>query len=132
MGDEAEDIERSQECIAWCFSAANETYNDCLYPEFTTGAVLPAALPGATFPDPATFASKEWSVECQLGCPCNANCPTCSQMEDTCNVGFCPAVSTSTTTTTTSTTPSSDSDGSGGSASTALLNVMLTIFTFIL
>ena len=93
-----------QDCRDWCFTAANETYNDCLYPEITTGSPLPTALP-----EPETFAAKyesfdllpedfelckkvakEWSLECQMGCPCNPNCPTCSEMENTCNAEFCP------------------------------------------
>ena len=34
--------------------------------------------------------AKKFSLECQMGCPCNPDCPKCSEMEDTCNADFCP------------------------------------------
>ena len=59
--------------FSWAFAAKSESFD-----------LLPEDL------ELCDKLAKEWSVECQMGCPCNANCPTCSQMEDTCNVEFCP------------------------------------------
>ena len=94
-----------QKCTYWCFSAANETFHDCLYQESTTGAISSTSLPRTDLQEPTISAAyellqedvefceklaKEWSVECQMGCPCSPNCPTCSQIEDACNAEFCP------------------------------------------
>ena len=83
---------------------ANETFNECIESsqEVTTQRVTTRSL---TTPisfqsnrqlspeENCKITSDELSIQCQLDCPCNQNCPSCSQPTDTCKVDYCPIVS---------------------------------------
>ena len=81
-----------QECTKWCFYRANETYIDCLSdfsPAFVMNLIKYEPIDVIPYVNCEKIA-KDFSLECQIGCPCNQNCSTCSQMADTCNADFCP------------------------------------------
>ena len=72
---------------------ANETYIDCLESVFQTAFVKTSGEYDSfdvLSDDNCEKIAKEFSLKCQMGCPCNPDCPKCSEMEDTCNADFCP------------------------------------------
>ena len=72
---------------------ANETYIDCLESVFQTAFVKTSGEYESfdlLSDNNCEKMAKEFSLECQMGCPCNPDCPKCSEMEDTCNANFCP------------------------------------------
>ena len=91
-------------CMSDCMVQANETLNECIESsqEVTTQQVTTRSLT-----TPISFQSNrqlppeenckvisdELSIQCQLDCPCNQNCPSCSQPTNTCKVDYCPIVS---------------------------------------
>ena len=91
-------------CMSDCMIQANETFNECIESsqEVTTQQVTTRSL---TTPisfqsnrqlppeENCKITSDELSIQCQLDCPCNQNCPSCSQPTDTCKVDYCPIVS---------------------------------------
>ena len=93
-------------CMSDCIDQANATLIECTTssPDVTTQQVTTAT---GSFTTPISFPSDrqlpseenckelsdEFSIQCQLGCPCNQNCPSCSQPADSCNLDYCPVVS---------------------------------------
>ena len=90
-------------CISDCMIQANETFNECIIPtqEVTTPQVTTESL---TTPisfinrqspsnENCRLVSNDLSIKCQLDCPCNQNCPSCSQPANTCKIDYCPLVS---------------------------------------
>ena len=93
-------------CMSDCMDQANATFTECTTssPEVTTQQVTTAT---GSFTTPISFPSNrqlpleenckelsdEFSIQCQLSCPCNQNCPSCSQPTDSCNLDYCPVVS---------------------------------------
>ena len=91
-------------CMSDCMIQANETLHECIdsSEEVTTQQVTTGSLT-----TPISFQSNrqlppeenckvisdELSIQCQLDCPCNQNCPSCSQPTNTCKVDYCPIVS---------------------------------------
>ena len=93
-------------CMSDCMDQANATFIECTTssPEVTTQQVTTAT---GSFTTPISFPSNrqlpleenckelsdEFSIQCQLSCPCNQNCPSCSQPTDSCKLDYCPVVS---------------------------------------
>ena len=91
-------------CMSDCMIEANETFNECIEPsqEVTTPQVTTGSLTTPiSFQSNRQLPSEEnckvisdqLSIQCQLDCPCNQNCPSCSQPTDTCKLDYCPIVS---------------------------------------